>query len=385
MKPEEAEKLLGGYATGSLTDEEREVLFAAAIDDQKLFDSLADEEALRELLADNAYRQELIAALAETRPTLSGRIAAWWQRPASLAWAGGAAAVLLAAVVVYRIGAPPAETDIAMVTKQETAAPVVKENEEAGTITQSVSEGEAEAPSRQSKPEPAERALVELFDPALREKKASAKPESEPPPPTVVTSDDELDAPAEEATFAMADALEERALAPPPAPAKRKMVALSRAREPAGLAGAAAPSQFRKLTAETEAGQERPRTNFTIERASADGTWSEVASTTAIGLGETIRLRVEAPADGFLYVFDPAATGPERTLFGAPVIAGQRYLVPAEGSLRPPANPGPRRLEVMLTTGRVAANRPLGQSGVTALRMDTPAPEVAEITIEYAP
>jgi len=63
MIPEEVRKLLGGYATGTLTDEERNLLFSAALQDQELFDALADEEGLRELLAEPATRQTLLKQL----------------------------------------------------------------------------------------------------------------------------------------------------------------------------------------------------------------------------------------------------------------------------------------------------------------------------------
>ena len=63
MKPEDIRKLLGGYATGTLTAQEREALFEAALDDQELFDALAKEQPLRELLEDPAARAHLLAAL----------------------------------------------------------------------------------------------------------------------------------------------------------------------------------------------------------------------------------------------------------------------------------------------------------------------------------
>ena len=70
MTREQAEKLLGGYATGTLTDEEQSALFAAALEHQELFDALADEEALRELLADPAARRRLLNELPEPRRRL---------------------------------------------------------------------------------------------------------------------------------------------------------------------------------------------------------------------------------------------------------------------------------------------------------------------------
>ena len=50
MSPEDIKKLLGGYATGTLTAAEQQALFAAALEDQELFDALASEQPLRDLL-----------------------------------------------------------------------------------------------------------------------------------------------------------------------------------------------------------------------------------------------------------------------------------------------------------------------------------------------
>jgi hypothetical protein len=66
MKREEIEKLLGGYVTGTLTAEEREALFAAALEDQQLFDAMLQEEPLREALEDPAARARLLATLDES-------------------------------------------------------------------------------------------------------------------------------------------------------------------------------------------------------------------------------------------------------------------------------------------------------------------------------
>ncbi len=50
MTRDEIRKLIGGYATGSLTEAERKPLFEAALEDQELFDELAREQALKEML-----------------------------------------------------------------------------------------------------------------------------------------------------------------------------------------------------------------------------------------------------------------------------------------------------------------------------------------------
>jgi ferric-dicitrate binding protein FerR (iron transport regulator) len=95
----EIQKLLGGYATGTLTPEEQQALFAAALDDQELFDALAREQALRDLLRDPAARAQVLAAIDE-------RSAGWWRRATQwmLRPAGGAAiAACLAAVAGYAV------------------------------------------------------------------------------------------------------------------------------------------------------------------------------------------------------------------------------------------------------------------------------------------
>jgi len=91
MKHAEAEKLLGGYATGTLTEVERQALFAAALDHQEIFDALADEEALRELLSDPQVKAQLLAALASAAPP---KVVPLWRRPGLM---GAAAGLIVAA------------------------------------------------------------------------------------------------------------------------------------------------------------------------------------------------------------------------------------------------------------------------------------------------
>ena len=94
MRRTEAEKLLGGHATGTLTAEERRTLFEAALAHQDLFDALMDEEALRELLADPAARAQVLAALAPSE-AVAPKVVPFWRRPGVL---GAAAGVLMASL-----------------------------------------------------------------------------------------------------------------------------------------------------------------------------------------------------------------------------------------------------------------------------------------------
>lgn len=65
MRPEEVRHLLGGYASGTLSEAEKKALFEAAMHDQVLFDAMADEQSLKDLLDDPESRGYLKAALDE--------------------------------------------------------------------------------------------------------------------------------------------------------------------------------------------------------------------------------------------------------------------------------------------------------------------------------
>src|ERR1035438_3709751 len=98
MSREEIQKLLGGYATDTLSAAERSALFEAALEDQELFDALAKEQALRDVLQDVPAREQLIAALGPARDPFARRAwrwLGWLHRPAALAMAGGMLAVLI--------------------------------------------------------------------------------------------------------------------------------------------------------------------------------------------------------------------------------------------------------------------------------------------------
>lgn len=106
MAEHELEKLLGGFAADTLTPEERQQLFTAAMQDQQLFNALADEQALKELLTDPAVRQRLLQAVNKTNPVAAGGSASWmdwFRRPPNLALAGGLATAIIAVVLGTKI------------------------------------------------------------------------------------------------------------------------------------------------------------------------------------------------------------------------------------------------------------------------------------------
>lgn len=99
MNRGDAIKLLGGYATGTLTDEERRALFDAALADQELFNALGDEQALKELLDDPAARGYILANLDRPRRR-------WFSWPV---FAGSAGAIAAAVIIVVALHQPQLE------------------------------------------------------------------------------------------------------------------------------------------------------------------------------------------------------------------------------------------------------------------------------------
>ena len=104
MAEHELEKLLGGFSADTLTAEERQRLYAAALQDQQLFNALADEQALKELLADPAVRRKLLQALAQPHGARGWR--SWLDRLPTrpgLVWAGGVAVGVLAVILGFNV------------------------------------------------------------------------------------------------------------------------------------------------------------------------------------------------------------------------------------------------------------------------------------------
>ncbi len=106
MVERDIEKLLGGYATGTLTDEERHRLFEAALHDQALFDALTHEAALKEVLDDPTHRRRVLAALeAQQRSARRPLVVMleWFRRPANVALAGTLATAVIAVWIFVAI------------------------------------------------------------------------------------------------------------------------------------------------------------------------------------------------------------------------------------------------------------------------------------------
>ena len=183
MSRDDIQKLLGGYATGTLTPEEQQALFAAALDDQELFDSLAREQSLRDLLRDPAAKAHLLTALDE-KP--APWWATWW-KPAGLATA--MAAVALLAVTVIRNGPTVPERATVAVAKPQGSeaaaeAPVqAREAPQSSDLAMATPKETESAPLRRKD----KAAKPDGFGAELKlrdERAAAVAPKAAPPPAT---------------------------------------------------------------------------------------------------------------------------------------------------------------------------------------------------------
>jgi hypothetical protein len=119
VTPEEARKLIGGYATGNLADEERKALFAAALSEQELFDQLVKEQALKELLDDPQSRQRLLDELRPSKQRMSEGIGLWrWSAAGSLVLA-----TVMIALLMMRVPSRPSAAPVLTAARQAAPAP----------------------------------------------------------------------------------------------------------------------------------------------------------------------------------------------------------------------------------------------------------------------
>lgn len=180
------EQILGGYATDTLTEEEKRQLFEAALQDQTLFDALADEEALKALLADPEARQRILASLQTSgelqggAPSTRSRLS-WFRQPSSLAWAGSIAAMGLALIFGWQM-----EKDWGSLVQQEL-------EEE-----RSVSEDKDEVASR-SQPPGMAKMKEQTQEPQKKDRREPERvaglsaPVSSPPPSTIAKASKNLE------------------------------------------------------------------------------------------------------------------------------------------------------------------------------------------------
>jgi hypothetical protein len=177
MTPEQISRLLGGYATGNLTAAEEAALYAAALEDQDLFDALAREQSLRDLLRDPGARAHLLAALDGAKEPWYRRWAVW-QKAAAVAMAVCLCAAVVIGIRTWRHGVARPQP-VLLATANPPAAPAARDMAPPAPMAQ------AEAPAK-VRPMPKREPVTEnapLRAKATAPAVVSAGQAAAPPPP----------------------------------------------------------------------------------------------------------------------------------------------------------------------------------------------------------
>jgi hypothetical protein len=323
MSREEIEKLLGGYATGTLTGEERDALFAAALEDQVLFDLLAREEPLRELLEDPVAKARLHRALEEST-------VAWyraWLRPALLgALVTGMAVV---AVVVERQAARrPGVAILARAPRPVLPVPV------SSPLPQALEKREVPQPGRPVEAKPAD----------LQAVATSAAPDRPPPvpaPPSAPPAASPAAVAGQSASAGPAQALERRVVRtngvslPSPQDAyelfygSRLRPALDsnlfRSGQPSGSPAAAG--------ARVGGPALHLGVRYQVLRRLPDRSFADLSSDQELDAKDEVTVLIESNDDGYLSVIERTPEGRWRGVVLDRIARMQPYTVPATGAL----------------------------------------------------
>ncbi|MGC9946497.1 MAG: hypothetical protein ABSF64_09040 [Bryobacteraceae bacterium] len=361
MSREDIQKLLGGYATDTLSEAERRALYAAALEDQELFDALAKEQALREVLQDPAARQQLMEALGPAPVALMARGWRWLRRPAVLAMAGGMAVLLIVAGLALRqpkhaaqqealvadaiTQTPPTPVKPAAVAAEPTARPVRK------TLKQTLA-GALESKAEQAPPWPAPTAIGA----------PPAQPAPAAPRPAPAGVGGQLGGggggdvrPAVQAAGAPVVSLNSQAM--PPA-------SLMHARN------AFAAGSFMAT----------PAVQYTLLRRGDGDTYSPVPSGTVFHAGDSVRLRIEPAEDGNVRLFQREPGAGWNLVASQQVEKDQRYDLPSTGGLQ---SDRPAKLELLLELSRLAQATPATAAGAAASAPAAKALAPVKITLDY--
>ena len=291
MKPEEAEKLLGGYAAGTLTPEERRSLFAAALEDQQLYEALVREEPLRELLADPAARRNLLAALDEVPKP-------WYYRDVHPGIITAAACAVVIAFVGVRFWPVRTAPPITVVSQAELPQPA-----------------KSDLPTALPFPE-----------------RQAEKIKPLPPPPVVTAAPSARQLPAAVNDVLAQTLTHPRPEEPPAAAVTATAAALTRPQAFARAAVATAPLTVR----------------YAILKKLPNGEFAPVNQGQALDTTDQAVIRLEPNESGFLYVFEQTDSGDWRPIANERVQASVPYTVPKSGTFHV-ERPGPREFLVLFS------------------------------------
>ena len=277
MSTEQARRLLGGYATGTLTPEETRALFEAALEDQDLFNELNHEQVLREMFEDGPSRRDVLAALSR-----ADALAAPMRRWHGYRWALGAAASAIAMVTALWVF--PWHT-----TRHQTAAVASLQAPAAALPAPEAAAPAPPVPPAQAPPRAHKRVMK-----AEPRRQIIAAAQPQPVPAGTVSQAVEVQAPA------------------PPAV------------RPMNLAQATAGGHaFRPAGS--------PQLAWTILKQDENGEFADMPSSTVFHDGDRIRIRVRPATNGSIALLDTTSGQTTASAIGS--VAGGEYVLPGTGTI----------------------------------------------------
>lgn len=302
---DEMRKLLGGYATNTLTETERQALFEAALEDQELFDALHQEQALKELLADPASRAEIRQALEKPRAARPH----WW------IWTAAASAVAAAILVVAVTRSHTTESALVSLKPSQPARiqPADKAQSDLKSLPQPVrAQASAGKPTVRARPSrPQNERQDELQSTTLPA--AAAAPTAPPAPaPALSVSEQQVQVtPAQNRQAA------------------GQLVSPLRDQEQSQEA----PAQINGAVGGVISKSDLPPMQYTLLKRDPDGTYPPLSAGASIDTGDAIRLRVTAITAGYLSLSRQDVSGNWKRVFpqagpGLVVSANVRYTIP---------------------------------------------------------
>ncbi len=395
MADRDLEKLLGGYATGTLTDAERKALLQAALEDQALFNALSDEQAVKELLDDPASRRRVLEALQKApAPSTAGwraPILQWLKRPVNLGLAGSLATAVIAVLVVTNLpqeSRVDKQSELSPTMRQElgqakSSLPQVQREEDAARVKNEGAKGDvggyrtpADKKAQKASPSFAEEAAVadesvspgdgmgqqpleppEPISPSARLQVAKVAPSAHPQAGKEGARIERLRGVRSE--FAQRESARALFYALAAGPTVSEVEAFG---EAAGLVASGLPVS-------------RPLgLRYSVLKREPGGLFQEIDPEGPIWPDDELRLTVEANVEGYLYVLREGPTGEVSVLFpthlvgrGASstgrVVARRRAVIPERGALKARELAPPH--QVILVFSR----EPL--AGMEALRAET--------------
>jgi hypothetical protein len=315
MTNDEIRKLLGGYATNTLTETERQALFEAALEDQELFDALHQEQALKELLADPISRAQIRQALEKPR-------AAWWSR--WWTWTAAASAVAAAILVVAVTRSHTTETTLLSIKPPQPAMvqPAEKAESDLKSLPQPVrARASAGKPTVLARPSVSQNERRGELQSTALPAPAVAAPTAPPAAPPAAQQQVQVSGVPSQGRASDTQAQSQQVAGQTVSPFRDQEQ------------NQAAPAQLNGAVGGVISKSDLPPLQYTLLKRDRDGTYRPLSAGASIETGDAIRLGITAMTSGYLSLTRQDASGEWKRVFpqagpGLAVSVNVHYTIP---------------------------------------------------------